>query len=299
MSQTTKLTKKTQSSTLQKKSKKKKPIKTDDYVIAIPSYKRADSIKDKTLKVLEEHKIDISRIYIFIANKEEEKVYKTSLDPKYHSRIVIGKLRLSNQRNFITTYFSEGKCIVQLDDDIEGIYELHHPTKKPKSQLTYKDMIAREFRKKQTIKPIKSLDQFIKNTFSKCSREGIYLWGVYPTANPYFMTFKSDEQLNFIVGPMFGIINRHNPKLKITMDEKEDSERTLNYYMMDGKVLRINYVTIKTKYYGNKGGMQADGIDRKAAAKKATKALHKKFPDITKLYTRKSTGMPEIRLLRK
>jgi len=299
MSQITKLTKKISTPISHKKSKKKRTIKVDNYVIAIPSYKREESIKEKTLKVLEGHKIDVSRIHIFVANKEEEKQYKSSLDSKYHSRIIIGKPTISGQRNYISSYFPEGKCIAQFDDDIEEIYELHHPTKKPKSQLTYRDMISREFRKKQSLKPIKSLDQFIKTTFSKCVREGIYLWGVYPTANPYFMTFKADDQLNFIVGPMFGIINRHNPKLNTSVRVKEDFERTLNYYKMDGKVLRINYVTIKTKYYKNKGGIQAEGLDRKKEAEKAAKELHKKFPDITKLYTRKSTGMPEIRLLRK
>lgn len=303
MPKTIKLTKKNTSTldkhSKSKKSKKKESISVNDYVIAIPTYKRSKSIKEKTLKVLKIHNIELSRIYLFVANKGEENDYKDSLGQEYHSRIIVGKPTLSGQRNYISSYFPEGKCIVQFDDDIEEIYELHHSSKKHKSKLTYKDMIAVEFRKKQFLKPIKSLDQFIKSIFRKCVRENIYLWGVYPTANPYFMTFKLDDQLNFIVGPMFGIINRHNPKLKLTMDEKEDSERTLKYYKMDNKVLRINYVTIKTKYYGNKGGMQADGINRKVSAGKATKALHKKFPNLTKLYIRKSTGMPEIRLLRK
>ncbi len=299
MSKATKLTKKNKTVTSHKKSKKKKSITTNDYVIAIPSYKRTDSIKKKTLKVLEDQKIDISRIYIFVADKEEERQYKSSLDSKYHSKIVVGKPTISGQRNYISSYFPEGKCIAQFDDDVEDIYELHHPTKKPKSKLSYKDMIARDFRQKQYLKPIKSLDQFLKTTFKKCAREGIYLWGVYPTANPYFMTFKADDQLNFIVGPMFGIINRHNSKLNTSVRVKEDFERTLNYYEMDGKVLRINYVTIKTRYYKNKGGIQAEGLNRKEEAGKAAKTLHMKFPNITKLYTRKSTGMPEIRLLRK
>lgn len=293
--------KKTPNRKSKKRSRTLKP-NPDNYVIAIPSYKRHDSIKDKTLKVLEDQKIELSRIYIFVANKTEEALYKSSLDKKYHAKIIIGKARLSNQRNAISEYFPEGKCIVQFDDDIEAIYELHHPLQSNKvkwSSMTYKEMIARSFRKQQTVEPIKSLDRFIKSIFKQCIKDDIYLWGVYPTANPYFMTFKSDSRLNFIVGPMFGTINRHDPKLKITLDEKEDSERTLKYYTMDGKVLRVNHVTIKTKYYGNKGGMQADNIDRKAAAKEATKKLHEKFPKITKLYTRKSTGMPEIRLLRK
>ena len=40
-------------------------------------------------------------------------------------------------------------------------------------------------------------------------------------------------------------------------------------------------------------------MDRMEEARKASKILHEKFPNNTKLYIRKSTGMPEIRLLRK
>ena len=109
-------------------------INLNNYIIAIPSYKRHDSISNKTLKVLEEQNIDTKRIYIFVANKEEAKLYKNSLDKKYHPRIIVGKPHISNQRNFISSYFSEGTCIAQFDDDVEEIYEMHHPMKKDKDK---------------------------------------------------------------------------------------------------------------------------------------------------------------------
>ena len=42
-----------------------------DYEIAIPSYKRPETIKKKTLKVLEGHNIPPEKINIFVANEEE------------------------------------------------------------------------------------------------------------------------------------------------------------------------------------------------------------------------------------
>ena len=45
-----------------------------DYKIAIPSYKRSETIKNKTLKLLNDYGIDKKRITIFVANKEEEKL---------------------------------------------------------------------------------------------------------------------------------------------------------------------------------------------------------------------------------
>ena len=47
-----------------------------DYVVAIPSYKRPQTLKNKTLKILQEHKIDPKRIDIFVADKEQESIYK-------------------------------------------------------------------------------------------------------------------------------------------------------------------------------------------------------------------------------
>jgi hypothetical protein len=104
--------------------------------------------------------------------------------------------------------------------------------------------------------------------------------------------------LRFIVGPMWGIINRHRPELKLTIDEKENAERTLQHWVIDHAVLRFNNIGIETKYYKNKGGMQNEGKNRKEEALKSVYYLHKKYPQITKIYLGKKSGMPEIRMLK-
>ena len=76
-----------------------------DYKIAIPSYKRSETIKNKTLKLLNEYGIDNERITIFVANKEEESIYKDSLQDKY--KIVVGVPTIGKQRNFIEKYYKE------------------------------------------------------------------------------------------------------------------------------------------------------------------------------------------------
>ena len=53
------------------------------------------------------------------------------------------------------------------------------------------------------------------------------------------MTDTTTTDLRFIVGPMFGMINRHRPDLQLTLDEKENSERTLQHWVIDKKVLRL------------------------------------------------------------
>ena len=46
---------------------KKNQYTKEDYVIAIPSYNRADNIKKATLNMLEINNIDPSKVHIFVA----------------------------------------------------------------------------------------------------------------------------------------------------------------------------------------------------------------------------------------
>ena len=152
------------------------------------------------------------------------------------------------------------------------------------------------------LKKIPSLDKFIQNAFKRCLKESIYLWGVYPVANSYFMTPTITTKLKFIVGPMFGIINRHSDDLVLTIDEKENVERTLQYYSKDAGVIRFNNVTISPKYFKTPGGMQSSSVrkgTRKNNAFTAAHYLHKKYPKMTKIHLGKKSGWPEVKFLAK
>ena len=74
---------------------KKKPTKEQlnkqsDYVIAIPSYKRVETLEKKTLTLLQKYKIPSDKIYIFVADEKEKKEYTEGLS-KYYREIVVGK----------------------------------------------------------------------------------------------------------------------------------------------------------------------------------------------------------------
>ena len=88
-----------------------------------------------------------------------------------------------------------------------------------------------------------------------------------------------------------------NVFILITIDEKENTERTLQHYTIDGAVLRFNNIGIETRYYKNKGGMQDEGKNRKEEALKSVYYLHSKYPKLTKIYLGKKSGVPEIRML--
>ena len=199
-----------------------------------------------------------------------------------------------------------------MDDDIDKIVQLVTSSRSRSTSKSRRSTSKRKTKRKskskssskqkllfhKSLKPIEDLDTFIKEAFKTCQTNGIFLWGIYPLANAYFMTDTITTDLRFIVGPMFGMCNRHRPDLQLTLDEKENSERTLQHWVIDGKVLRFNNVGIETNYYKNKGGMQNEGKDRKEEALKSILYLHNKYPNITKIHLGKKSGVPEIKLLR-
>ena len=92
-----------------------------DYQIAIPSYKRPETIKKKTLKVLESYNIDPSKITIFVANHEELVEYSNSLKDTPYQKIVVGVPTIGAQRNYIENWYPEGTKLVMFDDDVEEV----------------------------------------------------------------------------------------------------------------------------------------------------------------------------------
>jgi hypothetical protein len=178
-----------------------------------------------------------------------------------------------------------------MDDDIDSIQELNTQQQTAITQST---------RRRYTLQPITNLDKFIRSAFEQCGRIGAHLWGIYPVANPYFMTPQITTGLKFIVGPMYGTINRHSRDLRLTTDEKENVERTLQYYTKDNAVIRYNNITVITNYFTTPGGMQASlsrpKSTRKTAALSAAEYLHGKYPALTTVFTGKKSGWPELKL---
>lgn len=250
-----------------------------NYIICIPSYKRAETCRDKTLKMLKENNIEKEKINVFVANKTEYKIYREILEKESYGSLIIGKKGLVEQREFIQKYYAKGKEILFLDDDVESV------------DLT----LSEEFKGR-------SLDSFVKCAFEICRGEKANIWGVYPVFNPFFRepTIEITTSLKYIVGAFYGIINEKNNKdlvLSITKKlngQKEDVERTIKYFIKDGKVVRFNRIGFKTKYYGKSGGLGTFEARLKPMLE-ASKKLKKRYPDLGEISTKK-TGMTEFKL---
>jgi hypothetical protein len=267
-------TKKRPSRTKTRPSRTKRNIpESEDYVCAIPSYGRWTEITAKTLPCLKKGKVPREKIYVFVATKKEEKLYRDTLDPATYGKIIIGKKGLVQQRKYISQYFPENTHIVSMDDDVQNVVRL----------------------KKDKLMKITNLDTFFRKSFRQLQAADLYLWGVYPCKNNMFMKNNVTTDLRFAIGVIHGYINRHDPSLYPSLKSvsKEDYEQTILFFIKDKGVMRFNDIAFTT-VFNAPGGL---GTDRYQMNKSAQEYLCKKYPMIVKPKFRKD-GTPEVTLNR-
>lgn len=200
------------------------------YKVIIPSYKRYGKIAPITGLGLPE-----DRYIICVNDKEEKRKYREHYP---NIEILVSNTKgLTNCRNWILQHFGRGFKMVQVDDDVEGLFEQKSPGRKGLIQMKGSE-----------------IDTFIQKGFEMCRINGTKLWGVYPVFNHYFMS-STIAPHQFIVGMWMGIevgVERFNPKLKT----KVDYEFTIQHILRYKKVVRFNYVCVKGRYKTNAGGLQ-------------------------------------------
>ena len=242
-----------------------------DFVVAIPSYDRAKELNKKTLTMLGENNISKNIITVFVASADQKKIYEEEIGTDY--KIVIGVKGMANIRNFMTNYYPSGKKILFIDDDISRIVKGESSGMK--------------------ITTVTNLKSLASNGFNLCKKHGYALWGLHPSSNP--RSLKSDKlvtnNLKYIIGALYGVIN--DKTIKVSLDQAEDYERTLKYYVKYGGMIRFNNYSGYTTYYA-KGGMEAAG---RTSSKEDSdkKQLVKKYSQYAETYIR-DNGRTEIRL---
>lgn len=244
--------------------------------IAVPSYKRAEICRDKTLTTLRTLAVPPEKITIFVADSGEYVRYRNVLEEGTYGKIVMAEPGMGAVRRFIQTHYAEGEHVVSIDDDIAGFY-------RKVNDKRYLPLLPAEF---QTM---------VRLGFWSCKQAECRLWGIYPVLNALFMKRRVRVGLTYIVGAFWGCINTHDPDLYVTLDDKEDFERTLKFFQKDGAVVRLEAYSLKTAYYTTPGGMQetrtAERIDQSA------RMLVERYPMLAKLNLAKKSGHTEVRLI--
>lgn len=261
---------------LSRKTRKNRVRKNNTYIVAIPSYDRPEAIIGKSLKTLADGGVPSNLVHIFVANKEEENRYKSAIPKNMYGKIIVGKIGITEQRKFIINHYPENQQIVSIDDDVEGLYR----------KISDKEL-----------KKITDIHSFFKNAFSVLNEENLYIWGVYPVYNPFFMKNKTTTDLKFIIGTLYGFINRKTKSVQPSskIKEKEDYEQSIKYFIKDGGVIRFNDVTIKAKKHAPGGLGVTEG--RLEANRIAADYLAENYPGYVSVFHR-ANGMTEVRMAR-
>ena len=248
-----------------------------DWVIVIPSYNRVDTLKEKTLAVLKHYKIPKSKIYVFVANEEQKALYEEGVGEDV-GHIEVGIKGLPEVRNYIFDFFPTGKKIVSFDDDVRGFIEYDSTLKRKEKKLV-------------------SLTKMLDRGFEECHKANGKFWGVYPSANGFFMKDTVTTDLKFIIGSFWGCFNPgKDVRITIGNGEKEDYQRTIQFWERDGVVVRMNQYAVQTSTYATPGGLQEG--NRLKREQKTVKAMIKKWPQYIKMNPRRKSGYPEILLIK-
>lgn len=250
-----------------------------NYQIAIPSYKRHDTILKKTLRVLEEYNIDPNRIKVFVNAEEDGEFenYTESLSKQDYTKnieIVKGVPTIGKQRNFIEKWYPEGTKLMMFDDDIDQVQKKVGENKLGRVEDLEKEVIIRGF--------------------EECEKSGAHTFGIYAAANAFFMNHRVSNKLCYIIASMFGVICDHDPYLDRVTNHGEDYEYSLRQYVKHGVLVRLDDYTVKSNYYKEAGGLQT--VRTEEYIRESITWIANEFPDLCKMYTRKSTGHAELRL---
>jgi hypothetical protein len=231
------------------------------YQIVIPTYGRPELLQEKTLSMLHKYKIPKQQITLFVANKKEYDIYYSKVAEPLYGSIVIGVPGLMQQRNFIMQYYPVGTQIVSFDDDVSGLWQLEGGK----------------------LVPLVGLKQVIQNGFALCKRLGYHMWGIYPTKNAGWMSPEPSINLKFLIGHMYGIINR---KIVLHAPLKHDYELSLENAVRDGGVVRLNDIVATTKM-GKAGGIGKTVEERQTTYNKVIPYLLKKYPGLVRVNPRR------------
>ncbi len=248
---------------------------TTHYVI--PSYQRAEIVRDKSLPQLNRLGVGNKETTVFVASEEEERTYKGALPDDV--TIVVGELGIGRQRKFINKYFPEGDRIVSVDDDVELVQKNDNK-----------------------VKPLElPLPELARRAFSLCEETGTRFWGTVTSSNGFFQRHQVVHGLRDCTGGLFGEYAQETD-CHSSLDSCEDSEKILLHYVKYGGILRLDDVCGKNSYYSD-GGVNAYYEGKENRLKDYLRNLGllvDKFPDLVSIKTQNldkpEKGLTKIKL---
>ncbi len=206
-----------------------------NFVIAIPTYNRPLILMNKTIKLLRKHNIPVEKVLIFVKDKDQRSLIENlTLKNEYIKNIIeTGAEGIKDTRNFLQEYFynnEEYENVLYLDDDIKELHDYD--------------------------KPVENLIELTNNIFDELKEENLYICGLSPYHNKFFLKHKTTKTLKYICGAYRAErIRRDKPIIYTPIGHFEDQLFSCEYFLRDGGVMRKNWIAIETKYFETQGGI--------------------------------------------
>tara|TARA_R110001606_G_C15225880_1_gene634575 strand:- start:89 stop:910 length:822 start_codon:yes stop_codon:yes gene_type:complete len=240
----------------------------------VKSHQRVEDFGSKTYnKIILKYKFNLKNTFVFVSLQEDVESYSL----KYPEiNIVKSPKGVAAVDNFITDYFGEGQEIVYMNDDLKGLYSVNDKLKFDELSLV-------------------ECESLINNSFETMQENNISYGGIYPILNGMFMSGGEDIKFGFcfIQDPFSFCIN--NKKIKITISDKSDYEKSILHFRDKGALLRNNRYSMKVENYVKKGGFQGrNSITEKDTAEKMVSL----YPLYVNNYKTKKNGVTSLRLKR-
>lgn len=216
-----------------------------DIPIAITTYKNYELLKNCTLTFLAKYKYPSELINIFVQSEEEEAKYRKVIPKIFFNKIIVA------DKKSINKYYKQGEIVICMEDNVKDV-------KSP--YLTFNQIVL-----------------YAKSLFEK---EECALFGIMPHDDVKGMVNSYSTHLEY-VNKYFYICRNHRD-FEVSLDEKEDYERTILYYLYYGKVVR---------YRG--AGISLEHVNRdEQKALKEMQFLSSKYPMMCRVI--KYDGIPSL-----
>ncbi len=242
-------------------------------VLAIPSRGRSDRIARFTLTALREAGCELDNVEVWVRPDQEADYRAALVDQPVSIRAEspeVGGVR--EVRNAIASGYPVGTRLLVMDDDIRRFVSQDEGDKRPPD-----------------------LAGALGYAWLETKRQDIGLFGVYPVANPYFMKRRTRLGLSYIEGAVYGYVVRGDPCEFVTVDDKEDYERSIGFFLRDRATFRMEWLSFRSNFYTEPGGMQDYRTDD--TIRLGAEALRARYPDLTRPLVRsKGRGQWEVKL---
>jgi hypothetical protein len=210
-----------------------------DYQIAIPSYRRHEVCRARTIATLLRLKADPGRMTVYVADDTDFDAYSKELKG-LGVTVAKGVPGLLNQRRHYNLQYPRQTRLINVDDDL---YDLKAVTKSG-------DLVSYDG----------TLDEIAEHGFSTCESHGARLWGIAAFENGFYMKRSTSTGLRYICGIFHGSYAGDSVMCgpdRPLASSGEDFETTLRSFKKYGVVVRLDWLCPKTKYFAE-GGMREE-----------------------------------------